>query len=276
MNITNRNNLPQCLVDLVKSDQKQPIENRYAVTQIIGNLRETLLTRKFYDNIDLDVSNCVNIIFGTAVHDLIEKFDKTGMAEMPLSVQIGKYTLAGRIDLYDIEKRTLIDWKTASSYKIKYGDFEDYKRQGLIYAWMLLQNGCIVDKLEFHLFIKDWNSKCEFPQIYTWSYKVTTADLIYIEQFINDRFEQIEYYENHLTELPDCEDTWFTGDKFAVYTDKSRADRVFDTQQEAVDFIVNKCKKEAHIEIRRGQHKKCQDYCLCRSFCKFWKEREVE
>ena len=276
MHITNNQKLPKCLVDLVKADQKPPVENRYSVTQVIGNVRELLLTRRHFDAIDLDVSACANTIFGTAVHNLIEKFDHTGMAEMPLEVQIGQFTLAGRIDLYDKATHTLIDWKTASSWKVAHGDFEDYRRQGLVYAWMMLLKGYVVEKLQFNMFIKDWSSRCEFPQIYTWEYKVTTADLLFIQEFIYKRFEQIEYYEEHLNALPDCEDTWFTGDKYAVYTNKSKADRVCDSEQEAHDYITNRCGGVGRIEVRRGQHKKCQDYCLCRTFCKFWKEREVE
>lgn len=275
MRITNNSGLPECLVDLIKADQKPPIENRFSVTQIIGNIPELLLNRKYYDYIDLDVSDCVNTIFGTAVHDLIEKFDKTGMAEYDVEYSIGQYTIAGRIDLYDETTHTLIDWKTASSFKVKKGDFSDYKKQGLVYAWLLLKNGIIVDKLAFYVFIKDWNERCEFPHIYKWEYKVTINDLIYIEQFLNDQLSKITTYD--IDNLPKCEDTWYTGDKYAIYSkSNARADRVFDSEQEAHDYITNHCGGVGRIEIRKGQHRKCQNYCTCRSFCKYWKEREVE
>lgn len=95
MNITNNHKLPECLVDLVKSEQHEPIPYRYSVTQIIGNIRELILINRHYDDIDLDVSDCVNTIFGSAVHNLIEKFDKTGFAEYKLEVPIDEFMLAG-------------------------------------------------------------------------------------------------------------------------------------------------------------------------------------
>lgn len=271
MNITNRDNLPVCLVDLLKADQqKELVDKRYSVTQIIGNLRELMLIRKHYDDISIDVADSVNTIFGSAVHNLIEKFDKTGMAEMSLEYQIGDYVLSGRVDLYDEKNHTLIDWKTASNWKVEHSDFEDYKRQGLVYTWLLLKNGYIVDKLQFHMFIKDKG------KIHTWEYKVTTRDLVEIEKFIYDRFNLIKIYE-HMEddELPDCENTWYTGDTYAVYkkSGQARADRVLDTEQEAHDYISNKLNGAGIIEVRKGQHRKCQEYCICKDYCKYWKDR---
>lgn len=276
MNITNNLNLPQCLVDLVEADQHEPIENRYSVTQIIGNIPELLLTRKHFNEIDIDVSNCVNTIFGTAVHELIEKFDRTGYAEMKLKQRINKYELVGKIDLYDPKKHELIDWKTTSVWKVQSGNFDDYKKQGLVYAWLLKQNGDIVEKLKFHMFVKDWKMNCDFPQIYTWEYKVKTSDLIEIEHFIYDQFQLIEELELS-NDYPICEDTWYTGDKYAVYKDskQTRADRVFDSEKEAHDYITNKLGGAGIIDVRKGQHKKCQEFCNCKYFCKYWKEREV-
>lgn len=278
MNITNNYKLPQCLVDLVKSEQHKSIPNRYSVTQIIGNIRELILINRHYDEIDLDVSDCVNTIFGSAVHELIEKFDKTGFAEYKLEVLVNQFTLVGKVDLYDEKTHTIIDWKTASSWKIKNQKFDDYKLQGLIYAWMMLKKGYIVDNLKFHIFVKDWNKSLNFPQLYTWEYKVTTSDLIIIEKFIYNKFAQIQtsllMSDNT---LPICEDTWYSGDKYAVYTNNNlRANRVFDSENEAHDYIINKCGGVGRIEVRKGTHKKCQEFCNCKYFCKFWKEREVE
>ena len=226
-----------------------------------------MLIRKHYDDINIDVADSVNTIFGSAVHNLIEKFDKTGMAEMSLEYQIGDYALSGRVDLYDEKTHTLIDWKTASNWKLEHSDFEDYKKQGLVYAWLLLKNGYIVDKLQFHMFTKDKG------KISTWEYKVTTKDLVEIERFIYDRFNLIKIYE-HIEDdkLPDCENTWFTGDKYAVYKNsgQTRADRVLDTEQEAHNYIS---KKAGIIEVRKGQHRKCQEYCICKDYCKYWKDR---
>ena len=114
-------------------------------------------------------------------------------------------------------------------------------------------------------------------QVYTYELKITSADLIEIEKFIRDKFDElIEAEKLSDDDLLDCgkKDTWYTGDKFAVYgTNKNKAMRVFDTYEEANDYLNNKGGVE--IVARKGEYRRCQDYCECCKFCKYYKERMV-
>lgn len=291
MHITNNYNLPQALVDLVKDSQFKPKNHSYSATTLLMNNREILLQKRHDDEITKDVSDMVNLVLGTATHSLIEKFDKTGMAEMFLKQEIlpGWY-LTGKCDLYDEKNCTLVDYKTASVWKVQYQDFEDWKMQGLIYAWLLTKSGKYVGELKFHAILKDWTARDKrkadltgdsYPetQVYTWSYKILTQDLENVEIFIKTRFNELVALEHTPdSELPDCSDTWYTGDKYAVYKDDkaARALRVLDSEQEARDYIANKCNGIGIVKYREGEHRKCQDYCNCCAFCKYYEERRAK
>ena len=288
MNITNKYNLPQALVDLVKESQFKPKPNSYSVTALLQDDRELLLNKRHDDEIEKDVSEMINLVLGTSVHSLIEKFDKTGFAEMYLKQEIlPGWFLTGKCDLYDEANATLVDYKTATIWKVTYQDFNDWRMQGLMYAWLLRKQFKYVGTLKFHAILKDWSPRDkrlkgdDYPdcQVYTWEYKVTTQDMEDIEKFIYERFINLVKNESASDDdLPDCSDTWYTGDKYAVLKDASatRALRVLDSESEAQDYLVNKCNGVGVIIHREGEHRKCQDYCNCCKFCKYYKEREVK
>ena len=72
MKYTNKLNLPQSIVDSF-TESDTPIKNRYSVTEILKSNKEILLTRKYWNNIEVDVSECINMLFGTAVHKILEE-----------------------------------------------------------------------------------------------------------------------------------------------------------------------------------------------------------
>ena len=59
-----------------------------------------------------------------------------------------------------MKEGVVADYKTASVWKVKFRDFEDWRRQGLIYAWLLKQNGFPISRRRFIALLKD-HSKTE-------------------------------------------------------------------------------------------------------------------
>lgn len=293
MIVTNKYNLPQSIVDLAKTSQFKPTQNHYSVTTILSPTRSVLLSRRYFDEIEVDASETINQILGSATHSLIEKMDKTGYAEIYLKQEIREgYFLTGKCDLYDESNSAIVDWKTGTVWKIKFSDFEDWKKQGLMYAWLAREEGKYVDKIVFHCLLKDWTAREKrlaklkgdfYPesQIYTWTYNITTQDLIDIEKFIFAKFDElIECEELSDDDLPDCGklDTWYTGDKYAVYKNEksAKATKLCDTEEEANGYIKNKMNGEGIIQYRPGEYRKCQDYCDCCKYCKYHEERKAE
>ena len=263
MKITNNSNLPQVFVDIATEEYVYK-DNEYSVTEILNGITEINLTRSHYHEIEKDVSSMSNLIFGNAVHHLLELKDKTNITEQKVKAKVGDKWLKGRFDAYDEKTYTLIDYKTCSSYKIKKGMFEDWRKQGLMYAWLCKQNGLYVDKIQFVAMIKDWKSRDGIQPIYVYEFKVLSLDLREIEEWIKARFLLLG------KDIP-CtpEERWHSKDTYAVMKNGGkRAIKVYSSLEDA----------EAHggdyIETRLGTDKKCEEYCDVKRWCPYWKARK--
>ena len=72
MIITNKLGLPQAFVEMAKSDfTAEP--KTYRVTSLLKGIRETILEKRHADEIEQDVSDMIWLLFGTAVHGILEK-----------------------------------------------------------------------------------------------------------------------------------------------------------------------------------------------------------
>ncbi|HQE50447.1 MAG TPA: PD-(D/E)XK nuclease family protein, partial [Fervidobacterium sp.] len=169
MIITNKLRLPQQLVNMAKRDYKfEP--NEYRVTQLLKGIRETILERRHYHEIEQDVSDMIWLLFGTAVHSIIEHHKEADheFKEERIKIRIGNYILSGKFDLYNAETKTITDYKTCSIWKVVNGDYEDWRRQLLIYAYMLQSIGFPVEKAEIIALMKDHSKaqakrKADYP-----------------------------------------------------------------------------------------------------------------
>jgi len=242
-----------------------PVDGEYSVTEILKPIQEIVLTRQNFNRIEQDASEYVNLIIGTAVHDYLAKYDATDESEIRLRAEIQPgYTLTGQYDLYDADTCSLVDYKTASVYKVLQGDYDDYRKQGLMYAWLLARVGKHVERLRFHILLKDWSAsdlerRTTYPAtpLVTWEHAVTVSDMQEIEQYIRERIAMLADGT-----VPPCTEAerWNSGDRFAAMG-KSRAIKICDTYAEALTL-------SAVVETRKGVDRKCSRYCTARDFCK--------
>jgi len=282
MKITNKQNLPSAFFNIC-NEEYEIKPKRYSVTNLLLPLRELMILRKNFNEIEQDVSSMIWLVFGRAVHYILEQNDKTGYAEMKLTQEIRDgYVLSGRIDLYNEAEHSVEDYKTTSVWKVIHEEFDDWKKQGLMYAWLLRKNGYLVERMKFHALLKDWSptekrrTGAGYPEsaVFTWIYEINELDMIDIERFIRDKFDLIIEFEPK-DEYPMCsqEERWYSGDKFAVIKEGNKtAFRVFDTEKEAQDMATFKGKGFGVVQ-RLGEDKKCRDYCIARTFCPYYKGR---
>lgn len=276
MIITNKLNLPEPFIVYVNKDVHEYKEHRYSVTELLLPTKEILLNRKYADKIEQDVSEMVPALFGTAVHKILE--NNTPIlthynTEMSIEMQFGEDTIAGRIDLFDTKELEIIDYKTCSVNKVMKQDFDDFKKQGLMYALGIFKKyGIITRKLKFPCLMKDWSklkavTSTNYPQspVYVWEYVIDDSDYDYIEEFIIKKLASLNS-EN----IPECtdEERWYTGTKYAVYKNVSdkRAIYIADTEEDAHNYIKDKL-GAAEIKVRKGEYIKCKYYCNCNKFC---------
>ena len=282
MIITNKLGLPKPLVDMAQSDYKYA-PNEYRVTSLLKGIRETILERRHHSEIEQDVSDMIWLLFGRAVHSVLENHQEGDqeIKEARLKIPIGDYTLSGQFDLYNAETKTITDYKTCSIWKVIYGEYEDWRRQLLIYAYMLQSIGFPVEKAEIIALMKDHSKsqakiKADYPKqpVRKITFTFTEKDFAEIESWLHQRFEQISKAEKLPDdEIPLCtpEERFNSGDKFAVMKKgRKTALRVLDSREDAENWMATN--GGDYIEVRKGEDKKCQDYCSACEFCNHYKE----
>ena len=294
MKITNKLNLPYGLVKAVSPDpHNKPGE--ISATTLIQGTKQVILTQRYWDRLEDDVSERIWAVFGTAVHALLENEGENDFCEIELKQKVSNITVTGRIDNYNMATGTICDYKNTSVYKVKAGfqkdskgvehGFPEWRMQGLIYAWLLQKNGLPATKCRFIALLKD-HSKTEaerdrsYPQspVYVYEFNVAKEDLEEIENFIRKKVFQYELFS--VTEddkIPECtaEERWQKKDVYAVKKEgRKKAVKLFDNQEEAEEKI-SELGKGHYLEVRKGESMKCKNYCLCRGFCNFCQQNFV-
>lgn len=284
MKITNHANLPMPFVRMAE-DEYEIKPKRYSVTTLLKPVREILLNRRHNAEIEQDCSDMIWLLFGKAVHAVLEQYSKgaSEFAEEKLTVELeNSYTVSGVIDLYDLDKAEVVDYKTASVWKAIYKDYDDWKKQGLAYAWLLRKNGLPCEKVVFYAILKDWSktkakTDHEYPQSPVLRVEFNIKEIGEIDKFIRNKIDEIIFYEDKQdSELPLCseEDRWNDGNKYAVMKKgRKTALRVLDSMEAAEDWKT--ANGGDFIETRKGTDKKCIDYCLCCTKCDYYKSLQV-
>lgn len=283
--LTNNLNLPQPFVDAATSNYKYK-DKRYSVTDVLGGTCEAVLKRRHSGESDEDVADRVWAIFGTAVHKVLQEAQATEsqLQENWLCVDVYDtgYSLSGIFDLYDAETQTVTDYKTCSVWKIKVGDFDDWRKQTLMYCWILRQAGFAASNGEIVAIMRDHSSRKakvekDYPKhpVLRRSWGFTYEDMLQIEDEIKSWFAEVSKQEALSdSELTPCteEQRWHKDDKWAVMRKGGkRAVRVYsdkgDAYQRAAGENRNAKGEPYYVEYRAGEDTKCESYCPVAQFC---------
>jgi len=279
MKITNKLNLPTGFVKSC-SIQKHNKPGSLSATTLIQGVKQVILTDRYWGELEEDVSERIWAIFGSAVHSLMESEGENDFTEQQMSYKVGDITVTGTIDNYNMQQGVICDYKTASVTKVKFGDFNDWYTQGMIYAWLLTKNNFPVNWCRFIGLLKD-HSKTEaerdsqYPKepVYIYEFPVTPQSLFKIGLFIKNKVNDYQRCLNLADDaIPPCspEERWDRLPKYAVMKNGlKRAVRLFDRQEEA-NHLADAKGDGHYVEFRKGASIKCQSYCLCCSFCNFY------
>jgi hypothetical protein len=282
MKITNKLGLPEAFVQMAQSDYK-PTPKRYSATALLKGVREVILERRHGDEIEQDVSDMIWLLFGTAVHSILER-QAEGTAEFKetyVEMPVGDCKVSGRFDLYDADTQTITDYKTCSVWKVVKKDYEDWRKQLLIYAAIMNYTGFPVKHGQIVAMMKDHSkSKAKFDSTYPQlpvqviKFDFSKADFDQINAFIAMRIGEIREAETLPdNELPICTpaERYNDGDKFAVMKKgRKTALRVLNSREEAEQWMQDN--GGDFIQYRAGEDKKCKDYCSACQFCNYYRE----
>lgn len=281
MKITNKKNLPEGYMKFLKPRESATDMGKLTATQILKGVKEIILEKRHWGQYEVDASEFIWAVFGSAVHSLLEHEGTQEITEERLFEEVLGIHFSGQLDNYNLETQEITDYKTASVWKIIYNDFSDWHRQGLIYAWLLKKAGFETKKVVFQVMLKDHSkSKARYdrnyPQepLHTIEFPVTPQDIKDIEVFI---FEKIRAYKENLklndNDIEPCtmEERWQKPAKWAVMKNgRKSAVKLHDDKESALEH--SKTLGSGHyIEERKETPTKCLDYCHVKQFCNFYR-----
>ncbi len=283
MQITNNFGLPEILVKRCQGG-KHNKEHSVSATTLLSGIRAYWLNDRHFDEISGDVSDMVWSLFGTAFHSLLEEETENTFVEEYLSKKtpINNWTVTGKIDGYNMATCEIYDWKTTSVWKVVNKDFDSWRFQGLVYAWLCKQNGLDVNRCQFIACLKD-HSKMKakldsnYPQhpVVVYKFDVTETDLQEIEEKIIGKVAEIAENENTPdAELPLCsaKERWAKEEYAVMKEGRKTAVRVFKDIENPKELAEKCADAVGGYVVNRSTDGKCNGYCSCCEFCTYWKE----
>ncbi|MBR1640263.1 MAG: PD-(D/E)XK nuclease family protein [Treponema sp.] len=271
MKVTNRLHLPEAFVKAV-SVERHNKAGQYSATTLNKGVKGIILQERHWEEFTVDAADSVWATFGTAFHAIMEKYEDGNFHEEKFDIAVSNSRVTGVVDSYDMERGIINDWKTASVYKVMKGDFADWYKQGMTYAWLLKQNGLDVHKCRFIACLKDHSmTKAEtdrtYPQapVFIYEFEVTPEELAQTGERITAKVKAIEAAEKQGDDdIEPCtpEERWADGDKWAVMKNgRKTAIRVFDAEIDA-ENCAGELGNSHYVEHRPAVSRKCGKYCL--------------
>ncbi len=289
MKLTNKFNLPETFVNVIKRPQYSKGNSEISVTEILSPPQLVLLRRQHQEDIEQDAADMVWSLFGSAVHNILEHGkDDHHIVEQRLFTTFEGWSISGAIDLQKIidGKILIADYKVTSAWAVQQ-EKQEWIDQLNLYAWLVERTQAheigartsdgLVSGLQIIGIVRDWSRreaalKDTYPQapivtldIPLWSYEDREA---FVKQRLTLHNEA--NFAAVSGDMPECtsEEMWEKKTTYAVMKEGGkRAKKVFEIKEEAAAFAGQQ--KESHyIETREGGRTRCESFCQAAPFCK--------
>jgi hypothetical protein len=280
MKLTNKFNLPETFVNVIKRPQYSRGSSEISVTEILSPPQLVLLRRQHADDIEQDAADMVWSLFGSAVHNILEHGkDDHHIVEERLFTTFEGWSISGAIDLQKlIDGKVLIaDYKVTSAWAVQQ-EKQEWIDQLNLYAWLVERvKGDTVSGLQIIGIVRDWSRreaalKDTYPQAPIVTLDIPLWSFEDREEFVRRRLT-LHNEANFAAvsgDMPDCtsEEMWEKKTTYAVMKEGGkRAKKVFDVKDDAITFLVQQ--KDAHyVETREGGRTRCESFCQVAPFCK--------
>lgn len=277
MKTTNKQGYPDNIVRALSPEPYRPNPKRIGVTSLIGAPLPRTLKQRHYDVLSEDVDDMLYAFHGNMADEVVKSFaGPWDLVKVKMEVETFEgFTLVGKPDIVSIMERLIRDIKYVSTFAVIFPENRVYwEKQLNLYDWMLqlvIGDSIKIEGLQVQALLRDFNKRQaghgDYPKhaihiidIPRWSHKEQTE---FIEERLRDHLENPER---------ECtpEEKWQTATTWAVKKKGAkRATRVLDSEAEAIEFIKEKGDKTLLIEKRKGQCKKCEEYCIARYVCPY-------
>lgn len=291
MKLTNRNNLPETIINVIRRPEYNKGKSNMSVTELLNSPRIVQLKRKHWDELEEDASDMVWSIFGTAIHGVLEHGkDDHHIVEERIHILMDGIRISGAIDLQEVEADGIIvsDYKTTSAWAVM-NEKQDWHNQLNSYAYLVeAAKKTPVKKLQIVAIIRDWSrreaaNRESYPKapivvidIPLWDFQEREA---YIKSRISlhgDAFFEMETDG----EMPECtpEEMWEKPTTYALKKDGNlRAKSVHETREAAETALTDATEKAKKgekflIEVREGDRTRCSSFCQVAGMCSQYQE----
>jgi hypothetical protein len=284
MKLTNKFNIPQTFVNVLRRPTYTKGGANLSVTQLINSPKIVSLTAKHQGELEEDVADMVWSIFGSAVHSILEHGkDDNHIVEQRLHAQVNGWNISGAVDLQiDSEAGTQIrDYKTTSAWAVM-NEKAEWEQQLNIYAWLveIVRNVKVID-LGIVAIIRDWSrrdalTRDSYPEAPIKELPIKLWTMDERMAFISERIELHSACDFALEtgdDLPPCtpSEMW---EKPAVYAVRKkggvRAKSLHSTQEEADDALAA-LGKDYELDLRPGERTRCANFCPVNQWCDQWR-----
>ena len=300
--ITNDMGLPDAIVEAVRNDDYDAGDGDISTTTLIAPPQIRVLRKKHAGGIVEDASDRIYSLVGQAIHTILERAETSAVTEKRLYMMAKGWVVSGQFDRLMVRDGVLQDYKMCSVYEIIFGIKPDRIAQLNVLAQLCEENGCPIKKIEVVMIFRDWKkseakrkSADDYPQKQVAIVPLTLWSESGRLQYISERVELHKAAE--AGDIPECtaDERWASPDKWAVMKEgRKSALRVLDSEEAAWSWCQDNghsctidtsggdeevMKKGISIVLRKGESKRCEDYCDVAPYCaqfRAMKEAESE
>ena len=285
MRITNKLGLPETIVNALKKPHYTKGGAHMSATELLSPPRMVQLRIANADALEMDASDMVFALFGTAIHGVLEHGQGDDhIVEQRLHTELDGWSVSGAIDLQTVEENAIAvsDYKTCGVYAVL-NEKKEWEQQLNIYAWLVERvKKSPVSKLEIVAIIRDWKrrdaeTKRDYPSapiqiipIELWPYEEREA-------FVKER---IHLHASAMLSaqtgesLPLCNDdeTWAKPAVWALKKTGGVRAKSLHYSEDAANKALEESGKGYEIEFRPGERTRCSNYCNVASFCSQYRD----
>jgi hypothetical protein len=278
MRYSNKYNIDETIAKAITSNVfYDEHDSDISISQLVQPPQKIALEREYDGDIVVDVSDCLWMLLGSAIHYVLEKVDnnRDTLKEQRLHTVVNGWKVSGKFDQLGLDKNhTLTDFKSTSVWSFIFRNKPEWEAQLNLYAELLRRNNYRVDRLAISAILVDMNkSKARNPSLPDLPFVRVPVALwapSIAADFLEERvaLHQAAREGHYLPCTP--EERWEQPTKWAVMKPRRKsALRVWDDEDKAKLFAHGN--QGSYIQVRPGKSTRCADgYCNAAPFCNQW------
>jgi len=289
MKLTNKHNLPDTFVNVIRRPQYSRGDAEISVTEILSPPQQVQLRRRHADEIEVDAADQVWSLFGSACHNILQHGkDDHHVVEERLFITFDGWRISGQIDLQEIQPDGSViisDYKVTSAWAVQQ-EKTDWVDQLNLYAWLIeTVKSVSVSGLKIVGIVRDWSRreaglKEGYPQAPIVVLDIPLWPPEEREAFVKHKLglHNEAVFSAVSGQMPECtpEQMWERPTTYAVMREGGkRAKRVFESLDKAATFRAEQTGAH-YVETREGGRTRCESFCQAAPFCDQWKNYRKE